>query len=138
MSKKTLEYQSYATYKVEVIYRSTGNMKQIKSFEVQSMEQVQHKIDMYKNERYHQGYSLEEIKVSIVLGWQETFWKSQKPETVSDIDKDIASLPNIILHNKPSEKCSPTEAEIRNNIIDSARNMMDMDYVRQVNEAFDD
>lgn len=139
MTKEKLEFESYNKYQVEIIYRSNGNMKKIKSYEADDMDQVKYLIGMYRNEKYDYGYTLEEIKVSITIGWRETFWNSRKNETISDIDKDIESLPAIPFYYKAAEKKRQTDEEIRSSILaDAGEDMVDLDYIRMINEELGD
>ncbi|MFP3726351.1 hypothetical protein U8V72_14280 [Priestia filamentosa] len=141
MSEEKLEFQSYAKYKVEIIYRSPSpySAKHIISHNQLSMKHVRETINRYKKREEYQDCSLEEIKVSLELGWRETSWgREWESDEISDIDKDIANLPDISLHSKSKEKRKLTESQIRNSILNDARDMIDIDYIRQVNESLGD
>ncbi|GAB6450235.1 hypothetical protein bcgnr5390_13600 [Bacillus luti] len=138
MNEKKFEFQSHEKYKLEISYRDLVNTSLINSEELDSMEEVRRNIAKFMSQKFPIGFTLEEIKVSVVIRWEETSWKSKRPTRVSDIEKDVANLPDISFHYKGAEKRLETEREIRNRIIDDAGDFMDMDYVKKIGHAFED
>ncbi|GAB6422386.1 hypothetical protein bcgnr5378_36780 [Bacillus cereus] len=138
MNEKKFEFQSHEKYKLEISYRDIVNTSFINSEELGSMEEVRRNIEKFMSQKFLIGFTLEEIKVSVVIRWEEISGKSKKLTRISDFDKDIANLSDIKLHYKGAEKRLETEREIRNRIIDDSGDFMDMDYVKKIGHAFDD